>query len=40
MSLQYKNEEEVVVLLVYSSFIRVTISGLRINPYSIVVTVE
>ena len=40
MSLLLKNEEKVVVLLVYSSFKRVTINGCRIIPYSLVVTVE
>ena len=36
-SLLFRNEEKVVTLLVYSSFIRVATSGLRIIPHSIVV---
>ena len=34
-----RNEEELVALLVYSSFERVAISGFRIIPYSLVVVV-
>ena len=36
-SLLFRNEEKLVALLVYSSFIRVATSGFRINPYSPVV---
>ena len=36
-SLLFRNEEKLVSLLVYSSFIRVATSGFRINPYSLVV---
>ena len=36
-SLLFRNEEKLVSLLVYSSFIRVATSGLQINPYSLVV---
>ena len=35
--LPFRNEEKLVALLVYSSFIRVATSGFRIIPYSIVV---
>ena len=34
-SLLFRNEEKLVALLVYSSFIRVVTSGFRINPYSL-----
>ena len=36
-SLLLRNEEKLVALLVYSSFIRVATSGFRIFPYSLVV---
>ena len=36
-SLLVRNEEKLVALLVYSSFIRVATSGFRIVPYSLVV---
>ena len=36
-SLLFRNEEKLVGLLVYSSFIRVATSGFRIIPYSLVV---
>ena len=36
-SLLFINEEKLVALLVYSSFIRVATSGFRIFPYSLVV---
>ena len=36
-SLILRNDEKLVALLVYSSFIRVATSGFRINPYSLVV---
>ena len=36
-SLLFRNEEKIVALLVYSSFIRVATSGFRITPYSLVV---
>ena len=36
-SLLFRNEEKLVSLLVYSSFIRVATSGFRIIPYSLVV---
>ena len=36
-SLLFRNEEKLVALLVYSSFIRVATSGFRIIPYSLVV---
>ena len=36
-SLLFRNEEKLVALLVYSSFIRVATSGFRINPYSLAV---
>ena len=36
-SLLFRNEEKLVVLLVYSSFIRVATSGFWIFPYSLVV---
>ena len=36
-SLLFRNEEKLVALLVYSSFIRESTSGLRIIPYSLVV---
>ena len=36
-SLLFRNEEKLVALLVYSSFIRVATSGFRITPYSLVV---
>ena len=35
----FRNEEKLVALLVYSSFIRVATSGFRIIPYSLVVVV-
>ena len=38
-SLLFRNDEELVALLVYSSFIRVATSGFRINPYSLVVII-
>ena len=38
-SLLFRNEEKLVALLVYSSFIRVPISGFRIIPHSLVVVV-
>ena len=38
-SLLFKNEEKLLTLLVYSSFIRVATSGFRIIPYSLVVVV-
>ena len=38
-SLLFRNEEKLVALLVYSSFIRVATSGSRIVPYSLVVVV-
>ena len=34
-SLLFRNEEKLVALLVYSSFIRVATSGFRIIPYSL-----
>ena len=37
--LLFTNEEEVVALLVHSSFLRVATSGFRIIPYSLVVVV-
>ena len=36
-SLLFRNEEKLIALLVYCSFIRVGNSGFRINPYSLVV---
>ena len=36
-SLLFRNEEKLVALLVYSSFIRVAASGFRIIPYSLVI---
>ena len=36
-SLLFRNEEKLLSLLVYSSFIRVATSGFRIIPYSLVV---
>ena len=36
-SLLFRNEEKLVAQLVYSSFIRVVISGFRIIPYSLAV---
>ena len=36
-SLLFRNEEKLVALLVYSSFIRVATSGFRMIPYSLVV---
>ena len=36
-SLLFRNEEKLVALLVYSSFIQVTTSGFRIIPYSLLV---
>ena len=36
-SLLFRNEEKLVALPVYSSFVRVATSGLRIIPYSLVV---
>ena len=36
-SLPFRNEEKLVALIVYSSFIRVATSGFRIIPYSLVV---
>ena len=36
-SLLFRNEEKLVALLVYSSFIRVATSGFRIFPFSLVV---
>ena len=38
-SLLFRNEEKLVALLVYSSFVRVAASGFRIFPYSLVVLV-
>ena len=38
-SLLLENEEKLVALLVYSSFVRVAASGFRIIPYSLVVVV-
>ena len=38
-SLILRNEEKLVALLVYSSFVRVATSGFRIIPYSLVVVV-
>ena len=38
-SLLFRDEEKLVSLLVYSSFIRVATSGFRIIPYSLVVFV-
>ena len=38
-SLLFRNEEKLVALLVYSSFIRVATCGFRIIPYSLVVVV-
>ena len=35
--LLFRNEEKLVALLVYSSFIRVATSGFRMIPYSLVV---
>ena len=36
-SLLLRNDEKLVALLVYSSFIRVATSGFRISPYSLAV---
>ena len=36
-SLLFRNQEKLVALLVYSSFIRVATSGFWTNPYSLVV---
>ena len=36
-SLLFRNEEKLVALLVYSSFIQVATSGFRIKPYSLLV---
>ena len=36
-SLLFRNEEKLVALLVYSSFIRVATNGFRIIPYSVAV---
>ena len=38
-TLLFRNEEQPVALLVYSSFIRELTSGFRISPYSLVVVV-
>ena len=38
-SLLFRNEEKLVALLVYSSFVRVATSGFQINAYSLVVVV-
>ena len=37
--LLFRNEEKLVALLVYSSFVRVAISGFRRIPYSLVLVV-
>ena len=37
--LLFGNEEKLVALLVYSSFVRVAASGFRILPYSLIVVV-
>ena len=37
--LLFKNDEKLVALLVYSSFIRIATGGLWMNPYSLVVVV-
>ena len=36
-SLLFRNEEKLVALVIYSSFIRVAISGFRVIPYSVAV---
>ena len=38
--LLFKNEEKLLALLDYSSFVPVTTNGFRIMPYSLVVAVE
>ena len=39
-SLLFRNEEKLVSLLVYSSFIRVATSGFRIVPYSVILVFD